>query len=462
MYLAAGPSYNVWTTSLTTEAWFSSTLLSTPAADSTTNTKTATDDIATQDWLAFARAQSPIGILMKFEDETPASSGPRITEILFYGTVALPSTSPASLLTPPSSSPRLAEDQPETLPKLHVYALPFSSDLLYTQPALQEAPPSPRRTTPERNIDPEPHFLPATRISAPKFSSPKQKRDIFEEATQARKKARAIDGEVSQQHSSAHRKSLSIDTKAMYSYDSRPKSANGLPQSRHLSRSPSISFDIRPLSRKGTSDTNARRSTLSQVATVPLRPEEPTLESRNKEALSRVVMAAMRMQGLQQRKKSKSRRGSAATDAEDQARLGEETAAEEAAKEEEYKQIYHQTYEAAIFTLVGRLGTLSQTQINSLQRKHMASKPLHTQPDQLRQVAERLLAIFCSDPLDQPLLNNVADHLTTPAGKQSLGVHACTYSHASPFDQPSGSRQSTTKNSSGDVRTGSPSRKQRK
>jgi hypothetical protein len=98
---------------------------------------------------------------------------------------------------------------------------------------------------------------------------------------------------------------------------------------------------------------------LSQVATVPIQPEEPTVETRNKEALSKVVMAAMRMHGLQQRKKNRSRRGSIAPGAEDPGPISEEFAAEEAAKDEEYKLIYHQTYKGAALAFVRHLPRLS-------------------------------------------------------------------------------------------------------
>jgi hypothetical protein len=80
--------------------------------------------------------------------------------------------------------------------------------------------------------------------------------------------------------------------------------------------------------------------------------EEPTTSSRNKEALSRVVMAALRMHGLQQRKKNRSRRESIAPGAEDGRDVDAETAAEDAAKDEEYKGMYHQTYKGAAFAFV--------------------------------------------------------------------------------------------------------------
>lgn len=67
-------------------------------------------------------------------------------------------------------------------------------------------------------------------------------------------------------------------------------------------------------------------------------------------------MAAMRMYGLQQRKKShRSRRGSVAAgrahDLNDKA-IEEEVSAEEVAKDEEYKLIYHQTFKGAALALV--------------------------------------------------------------------------------------------------------------
>jgi hypothetical protein len=63
-------------------------------------------------------------------------------------------------------------------------------------------------------------------------------------------------------------------------------------------------------------------------------------------------MAAMRMHGLQQRKQVRSRRTSAAG-AEDGQQLNDEAAAEESAKDDEYKLIYHQTYKGAALALVG-------------------------------------------------------------------------------------------------------------
>lgn len=199
---------------------------------------------------------------------------------------------------------------------------------------------------------------------APK--SPKRKRDLFEEATIAKRKAKGKGGEgiaaavaraTESQRPYTHRKSISVDLKASPFPDSRPSSSHGplpRPSSRQLSRSPSISSDIRPLSRKDTAEAHGRRSNLSRVDTISLQPEEePTTESRNKEALTKIVMAAMRMHGLQQRKKTKSRRASMAPGLEEGQPAIDEDYAEDAAKDEEFKLIYHQTYKGAALALVG-------------------------------------------------------------------------------------------------------------
>jgi hypothetical protein len=434
----------VWTTCEDTEEWFSSVLFSTPAAIDAPRVGHA------REWWTYARAQSPVGILAQVDGGLLGAKGAAVTEILFYGTIV--ASAHGALPTPPSSSPSHSHDilDQASLPELTVHALPLSSDLLYRPTLPEHAPLSPGLSASEPRPDAEPQFLPPAYACEQTPTSPRRKRDIFDEAAQARKKARSKGGEGIAAAAAAargrdsqqplhHRKSLSLDTKVLPYPEFRPGSANAL--ARPLSRSPSISSDIRPLSRKGFSEAQAKRSALSQVTTAPLQPEEPTTESRNKEALSRVVMAAMRMQGLQQRKKNKSRTGSVAPGIQTEEQVNEEAAAEEAAKDEEYKLIYHQTYKSAVLAF----------------RKHMSSKPLHSQPDRLRDVVERLLAIFCADPLAQPLPGNeITNPLATP-GRQHLGVPGSTHTQTSPFDMPSGARQTTTKSTvQGGVHTGSP------
>ena len=56
---------------------------------------------------------------------------------------------------------------------------------------------------------------------------------------------------------------------------------------------------------------------------------------------------------------------------------------EEAAKDEEYKLIYHQTYRGAVFAF----------------RRVIATELLYTMPSTLQETVDRLLGIFCSDPM---------------------------------------------------------------
>ncbi|KAH9883082.1 hypothetical protein J1614_000452 [Plenodomus biglobosus] len=408
LYLAAGPSLDVWTSCEATEEWFKSILVSKPASAADSPGHAAADE-----WWNLPRSQAPIGILVQVQNLGQGGNGHRVTEILFYGTIAAPG--PGGL---PTSS-IFTDSLVDQLPELRVHALPLSSSLLHQHVDVSD--------------NPEPQFLPPLNSqSRTPLSPPKRKRDLFEEATIANRKVRGKGGQgvaaiVARGNESQQpynpRRSLSMDMQATSISDKRSVSVNGplsRPASRPLSRSSSLSSD-RPTSRKGQPDAHSKRSTLSQVATIPLQPEEPTTESRNKEALSKVVMAAMRMHGLQQ-KKNRSRRASVASGFHDKEQLSEEAAAEEAAKDDEYKLIYHQTYKGAALAL----------------RKHMAEKPLHAQPDRLRDVVEKLLSIFLSDPLAEPLPPPAPmDPVATPGSKTRFGVPGSTHGHASPFDLPS-------------------------
>lgn len=288
---------------------------------------------------------------------------PLVTEILFYGTIApgVANHSP----TLPASSVQVENTQANLLPELRVHALPLSSDLICRQYTINDGM-SLLASDAARSVGSlDAQFFPPLVDTKPEPVSPKRNRDIFEEATIANKKARGKGGVGvaaaaargnDSQFLSDHRKSFSIESNTSRLPEVRPPSANGnltRPSSRHLSRSPSISSEVGPLSRKILPD---KRSNLSRVATVSLQAEEPTTESRNKEALAKVVMAAMRMYGLQQRKKSQ--RASMAPNSDETLKTRDELAPGDAAKDEEYKIVYHQTFKGAAFALVSSLGWL--------------------------------------------------------------------------------------------------------
>jgi hypothetical protein len=132
------------------------------------------------------------------------------------------------------------------------------------------------------------------------------------------------------------------------------------------------------MSRKGLLENPIKRSSLSRVTSLSTPAAEPTIESRNKEAISRLVMAGMRLYGLQQKKRPKSTR--------DGAGETEASREEEERKDEEYKLVYHQIYRATVVAF----------------RRHIQTEPLHQQPDSLHETVDKLLVLFCTDPLDRP------------------------------------------------------------
>jgi hypothetical protein len=73
------------------------------------------------------------------------------------------------------------------------------------------------------------------------------------------------------------------------------------------------------------------------------------------------------------------------------------------------------------------------------QRSHITSTPLHSQSTRIRDVVEKLLDIFCTDPLalavptDQRLL-------TTPGQEMNAWLPGSTHSQSNAFDLPSGKR----------------------
>lgn len=88
----------------------------------------------------------------------------------------------------------------------------------------------------------------------------------------------------------------------------------------------------------------------------------------------------------------------------------------------------------------------------------MTEKPLHTQPDRMRDLVEQFLGLFLTDPLAQPLPpDEPANPVATPGIKQ-VGIFGSSHHHASPFDLPSGMRRPPMLRSQTDtqVYTGSP------
>jgi hypothetical protein len=76
----------------------------------------------------------------------------------------------------------------------------------------------------------------------------------------------------------------------------------------------------------------------------------------------------------------------------------------------------------------------------------------------MRYVVEKLLAMFLSDPLAQPLpAEQTTNPVATPGSERRVGMPGTVYSHASPFDLPSSKRPGMMRSKTDShIYTGSP------
>ena len=169
-----------------------------------------------------------------------------------------------------------------------------------------------------------------------------------------------------------------------------------------LARSQSIGSladlaDSRPVSH-GDPLAKTKRSALSRVASMgqlyaqPMETVTSVVEQQNRNVLSRIVMAGMRMYGLSQRRKS----GGRPRTISEVLPVGVDAVSSPVDGENEYKMVYHQTFKAAAFAVRRQIGSVALSS------------------DALRDIVDRLLAIFCIDPTDDGRGNGIA------VGKDSL------------------------------------------
>lgn len=397
LYLAAGPSLNVWTQNESTEHWLSESLLD----DWDLGYDTAFE--STGPWWLRPVQQSDRGILLRVEDDAEAvvNAGHRITEFLIYAALCKEPELCNVLPTPPgSSSPGADPDIDISRPlgiirDIKIHALPLSS-YSYTQiedcagldaPSLYD----------NLNVG-EARFLPATSENALTVLASPQKRQristMFEDATYQRKRqmghggdriSRAmaeIDGSMTNRE--PLKTSTLEDVRQNPFVDQMKEKLRSTPRG-NLSRSSSetslrIIESSRPPSRRGAL-TSGKRSSLHRVESIMSTgetfqvPAANTIEQQNKCALSRIVMTGMRIYGLQQKKKSIKPQ----IEQETEASFRESSRPPE--EEDDYKLIYHQTFKAASFTFRARIALEIINQ------------------EAMRDVVDRLLCLFCNDPL---------------------------------------------------------------
>ena len=401
LHLISGPAFEVFTQDDSTEAWFSRALLHDPFEDGEDG-----DGVECRSWSTRPCWQSDIGVLLRVEgDLRITKNSGKLTELLLYASrVREPRTSPAGILTPPrSSSPNhgleleaqqtTAESQPATV---MIYALPLSSELWlksrqYPSLAVEEF---------EEGFA---QFLPWPTCSMVEDEGPRKRQrldSLFDDATKQVKRAKRRGGESVAKNMALHSQASSRPirdnpTQASGDHTLGPNApeayASKLPRKLGLSRSQSLGSlrdldNTRPLSR-ATVKAPTQRSSLNRVTSIsafdsnlPISDAVNNMEEQNKTALSRVVMAGMRMYGLQQKKKTSLSR---AVSESPLVAEGPSVPAPMHNDEDEYKFVYHQTYKAASFTF----------------RKHMAVVGIGQ--DMMRETVDQLLGMFCTDPMER-------------------------------------------------------------
>ena len=369
--------------------------------------------------------QSDNGVLLKVEtgNEEEPELQKVVTEILFFAAVA---KSGSELLAPPASSPAFrvgdlndALDQNEKTIK--VFALPVCSNVIgLVNDSVKISSPNSQNTTSVQQAC----FLPYADDQARITELAPQKRqsisDLFEDATQKRRKLKGRGGEsISQTMAgidalpSQHAMREKQDASQPQQNDLRRKSLSHASSATPV-HGPETS---RPPSRLGQS-ANGKRSSLYRMESVDSLHNSPTLpdangnyEQQNKAAMTKVLMAAMRLHGIQQKKRpqSQSQPPNQVTSHTTRNNMANEV-------EDEYKLVYHQTFKAAMFTF----------------RKHFNAYLISQET--MRDVVDRLLVMFCTDPMTG---EHAPDGGALPASQAMNGVPS-----SSLFDKPSSQARS--------------------
>ncbi|KAL8955664.1 MAG: hypothetical protein Q9183_006566, partial [Haloplaca sp. 2 TL-2023] len=129
LYLAAGPSLDVWTDNGKSREWLHQCLVDETEAEHTDG-NTA--------WWARSGAQSEHGILLRVKEQFNGSpaKGLEITEVLIYAARTIAQSTSDALPTPPESSSPSREaatiPQEDTGSSIRLYALPLSSKIFGT------------------------------------------------------------------------------------------------------------------------------------------------------------------------------------------------------------------------------------------------------------------------------------------------------------------------------------------
>jgi len=400
LYLAACPPLDVWSDDPHTEEVLTGLLF--PSGEIF-----HAAEYAPRPWWLRPSQQSDLGILVKVrgsQADEAVVQAPQATELLLYAAVV--ETAPIEgLLTPPRSSSPVADGLGTETQRngrntqLRLFALPLCSNVTSTGSRVgnheaQEQPISPGKA----------FFLPQEKVNAAPIrdaSTSKRRKisNVFDDATKQRRKLKGRGGEaISRAMADAMPTGALLPmpqtTQAYHMKDIQPTKATEESaqaadvRRRSLSRASSVGSiqniePSRPPSRRD-SFIPGRRSGLNRVESVISGPHSPltldsdnSLQEHNSKALSRIVMAGMRMYGLQQKKKATKYDGQGRDVNDNQV-----SQSDPAQKDlDEYKLVYHQTYKGACFAF----------------RHHFPTTLVRQ--DAMREVVDRLLLLFCTDPL---------------------------------------------------------------
>ena len=362
-----------------TAAWLNETLLLRDVDD-------GHDVASATPWWKMTGRQSKRGILMKVKYGSSRNDvWNEVTEILLYASVT---GSHDSLPSPPgSSSPAPSGENVNPDPfgaaqQINVYALPLSSKIIEHATECTS-----RVTPPPEGAATQARFLPRPAIPTVTDGARQQKRQslssMFDDATHKRRKTKGRGGEsvaqvmagfdrpTSQQGPQPFERIESQDTPAVPMKSKAPRA--GLKRANTV-----IGSEVnRPTSVSGYL-AQGKRSSLHRVESAISPRESPTLSDsdaiiaqQNKSALTKVVMAGMRLYGLQQKKKPSKTISNVPPS------VAELTITDDGA--DEYKLVYHQTFKAACFAF----------------RKHLGEEVIGLEA--MRDIVDRLLSIFCVD-----------------------------------------------------------------
>ena len=368
LYLAVGPPTEVSTSNADTAAWLQDKL--TPEDE---------DSRGISDSWSHAPRQLDIAILLGVEGAGPHS---KVTEILLYAEVQnqeqdRPILSRSSPFSPSSD---VLPDLPTTPVFLKVYALPLCSSII-----AQARIASGRAATgyPEKTF---PSFLKDGKAEELTIHKRKKLGHLFDDATLQR---RRFNGRGGERILKAMSDPDNVSDHQGSTLMSGGEEAIGAPSysPRSLSRNSSVKVE-----RNSTETTTKSQGAMAHSQGSSLHRAESVLSlheasvtcdndsgfaQQNKAALTKVVLAGMRLHGLQQKKKRVSQLEVL------NAKQKPPLAASELFKDgaDEYKLIYHQTFKAAVFAF----------------RAHFSNQMLSQ--DVMRDVVDQLLILFCTDPM---------------------------------------------------------------